>query len=196
MLLAALLGGTAAGLVPDDELMRRVVDHDSEGLEQLYDRYSRAVYSLLLRVTGQAASADELLQEVFLRLWNSAPTYRAARGALGPWLLTLARHIAIDHIRSKAEKQRRQEDPAADPPSGMSVPRPEEWLDQLRLAERVQRLMSKLPESEKKALELAYFKGLSQSEIAASMDQPLGTVKTWIRSALRRLRLALEEEAA
>ena len=105
----------------------------------------------------------------------------------------MARNIAIDHLRSKAEKQRRKEFSADSMPARFSRPDPEGRLDRRRQAQRVQAVMGGLPEKQRKALELAYFQGFTQSEIANELEQPLGTVKTWIRSGLRRIRADLEE---
>ena len=185
-------GVGTAGL-SDQALMELVVHRRPKGLEQLYDRYSGLVYSLLCRITAQPSSAEELLQDVFLRLWGQAPAYHHSRGAVAPWLLTMARNIAIDHLRSKAEKQRRKEFSADSMPARFSRPDPEGRLDRRRQAQRVQAVMGGLPEKQRKALELAYFQGFTQSEIANELEQPLGTVKTWIRSGLRRIRADLEE---
>ena len=195
MLFATLLQMAFEGHSTDQALMQRVAGRDAAALEQLYDRHSRIVYSVLVRMTEQAASADELLQEVFLRVWNSAAHYQAVRGPLTPWLLTLARNIAIDHLRSKSEKQRRQEhfvDPA---PVAAAEPPMEEWIDHRRLAADLHQRMAALPETHRKALDLAYFKGLSHGEIASTLGEPLGTVKTWIRNAVLHLRREMREEA-
>ena len=184
-------GAGAAGL-SDQALMELIVHRRPEGLEQLYDRYSGLVYSLICRITAHPSAADELLQDVFLRLWNQAPTYRDSRGAVAPWLLTMARNIAIDHLRSKAEKQRKQEFSADIMPVRCSRPDPEGRLDRRRQTQRVQVVMGDLPEKQRKALELAYFQGLTQSEISTELQVPLGTVKTWIRTGLRRIRQDLE----
>ena len=184
-------GAGAAGL-SDQALMELIVHRRPKGLEQLYDRYSGIVYSLLCRITAQPAAADELLQDVFFRLWNQAPTYHHSRGAVAPWLLTMARNIAIDHLRSKAEKQRKQEFSADIMPVQFSRPDPEGRLDRRRQTQRVQVVMGDLPEKQRKALELAYFQGLTRTEISNEMREPLGTVKTWIRTGLRRIRQDLE----
>ena len=194
LLFAALPGEAKSGHPSDEALMERVVMRDAGGLEQLYDRYSRVVYSLLLRMTGQATSADELLQEVFFRVWNSAARYQKVRGGLAPWLLAVSRNLAIDHLRSKGERQRRQEEGVGEFPAVLPErPDVEGWVDQRRQARRVRDLMAELPAAQVRALEMAYFKGLSHSEIAHEMGEPLGTVKTWIRNALGRLRRAMEE---
>ncbi|MDA1316156.1 MAG: sigma-70 family RNA polymerase sigma factor [Acidobacteria bacterium] len=194
MLLATLLEGTLGDRLTDEALMERVVQRDAQALEQLYERHSRTVYSVLLRMTEQPASADELLQDVFLRLWNNASSYQATHGPLTPWLLTLARNIAVDRLRSKGERQRRQEYGMELPPEEAKNARIDEWVDQRRLAAEVRQRMARLSDAQRQALDLAYYKGLSHSEIASRLGEPLGTVKTWIRSAVLQLREEMGEE--
>lgn len=179
----------------DASLMERILQRDSAALETLYDRYSRPVYSLVLRISQQPGSAEEIVQDVFLQIWQNAKRYEATRGALGPWLFTVARNRALDFLRLKREKQRRRED-SADfdlPPSAVVRPDPEGAMDQSRRAEKVRSLMSSLPDLQRRAIELAFFDGMSHSEISAAIGEPLGTVKSWIRGGLLRLRESLEE---
>jgi RNA polymerase sigma-70 factor (ECF subfamily) len=182
----------------DADLMARIQQRDSGALETLYDRYSRPVYSLALRISQQPASAEEIVQDVFLQLWRSADQFQTARGALEPWLFTMARNRALDFLRLKREKQRRREDSsefdvAPSAFAQIARPDPEGAIDQSRRAEKVRALMNSLPELQRRAIELAYFEGLSHSEISAAMGQALGTVKSWIRGGLLRLRESLEE---
>ena len=196
MILAIQFGGATELRPTDRDLMTRLARRDPEALEHLYDKHSRIIYALLVRITQHPASADELLQEVFLRVWRNASAYQTSRGALTPWLLTMARNIAIDHLRSKGEKQRRQEDVEETrldfAPVRTSARPAEEWLDQRRMSEKVRSLMDEFPQSQRQALELAYFEGMSQSEIARHLNEPLGTVKTWIRNGVLKLREKLE----
>jgi RNA polymerase sigma-70 factor, ECF subfamily len=183
------------GQPADAALMQRVLHGDSQALQFLYDRYSRPVYSLVLRIARQPASAEEIVQDVFLHLWRNAGRYQASRGDLGPWLLTMARNRALDFLRLKGEKQRRRED-SADfdlPPSAVAAPDFEGALDLNRRAERVRALMGSLPEAQRHAMELAFFEGMTHSEISRAMGEPLGTVKSWIRGGLMRLRKSFEE---
>lgn len=167
--------------------MERLSRRDQTALERLYDRYSALVYSLLLRMTQETASAEELTQEVFLKVWRNAHLYESSRGSLEAWLVTVTRNIGLDHVRSKREKQRRLEDTETIAVV-VAEPRTEEWVDRRRRMGQVRTLMASLPEDQRRALELAYFEGLTQTEIAARLEQPLGTVKSWVRSALLRLR--------
>jgi RNA polymerase sigma-70 factor (ECF subfamily) len=179
----------------DAALMERILLRDSGALETLYDRYARPVYSLVLRISQQPTSAEEIVQDVFLQIWQNAKQYQSARGPLGPWLFTVARNRALDFLRLKREKQRRRED-SADfdlPPTAVVRPDPEGVMDRSRRAEKVRALMNSLPEVQRRAIELAFFDGLSHSEISAAIGEPLGTVKSWIRGGLLRLRESLEE---
>lgn len=184
---------TATGSEPasDQSLMRRLSARDDKALEELYDRYSRLVYSVLLRITGQAELAEELLQETFLRLWRNAESYRETRGELRPWLLTVARNLAFDHRRTKVEQQRQREHHLEIVPAISSGPPTEEIYARHERVRQVREVIGTLPTPQQRALHLAYFEGMSQSEIARAMDEPLGTVKTWVRTALRELRTQL-----
>lgn len=178
----------------DAALMERILQHDSGALEVLYDRYGRQVYSLALRISQRPSSAEEIVQDVFLQLWRSADRFQASRGPLEPWLFTMARNRALDFLRLKREKQRRREDSDSEiAPSAVVVPDPEGEMDRSRRAEKVRTLMRSLPESQRRAIELAFFEGMSHSEIAAATGEALGTVKSWIRGGLLRLRESLGE---
>ena len=181
---------TASGPEPasDQSLMRRLAARDDKALEELYDRYSRLVFSVLLRITGRAELAEELLQETFLRLWRNAESYRETRGELRPWLLTVARNLAFDHRRTKVEQQRQREFHLEIVPAIPAGPPTEEIYAQRERVRQVREVIGTLPSPQQRALHLAYFEGMSQSEIARAMDEPLGTVKTWMRTALHQLR--------
>ncbi len=187
----------AGGSVPSDAaLMEQLVRREPDALDQIYDRYARVVYSLVLRISQQAALAEEIVQDVFLQLWRNAHRYQAGRGPLEPWLLTMARNRALDHLRMKREKQRRSEETLeAVEPRDFHAPNPEAAVDQSRRAERVRTVMRSLPDTQRRAIELAFFEGMTLSEIAAAMSEPLGTGKSWIRNGLGRLREALEEKS-
>ena len=195
MLLAVVQPWPEGKQPPDAELMERILSRDSGALETLYDRYARPVYSLVLRISQQPASAEEIVQDVFLQLWKSADRFESSRGPLAPWLFTMARNRALDFLRLKREKQRRREDSIEQdlPIAAIQRPDPEGDIDLSRRAEKVRALMTSLPEAQRRAIELAFFEGLSHGEIAASMGEALGTVKSWIRGGLLRLRESLEE---
>jgi RNA polymerase sigma-70 factor (ECF subfamily) len=177
---------------PDATLMQQLLRRDVSAFEQLYERHSRIVYSLVLRILRQGTTAEEVVQDVFLQLWRNSARYDLSRPFV-PWLLTLARNRALDHLRLKSERQRRREEQTEEfPQIATAAPEYEKSLDEKRRAERVRSLMSSLPAAQKKAIELAYFEGLSHSEIAASLHEPLGTVKSWIRNGLLRLKEGLQ----
>jgi RNA polymerase sigma-70 factor, ECF subfamily len=198
-LLLAVVQPWPEGKQPADaDLMARILQRDSGALETIYDRYARPVYSLVLRISQNPASAEEIVQDVFMQLWRSADQFQSSRGPLEPWLFTMARNRALDFLRLKREKQRRREDStefdiAQSSIAQISKPDPEGEIDRSRLAEKVRALMTSLPDLQRRAIELAYFDGMSHSEIAESMGQALGTVKSWIRGGLLRLRDSLEE---
>ncbi len=184
----AILKMVGGGERPDDAaLMAELARGEQSALEQLYDRYGRAIYSLVLRITQHGGTAEEIVQDVFLQLWKNAPLYQPER-RLEPWLFTIARNRALDHLRLKREKQRRLEDTMDIEPSAVVAPNPEAFVDQQRRSERVRAVMNALPAEERRAIELAYFDGMSHSEVAAALAKPLGTVKSWIRNGLIRLR--------
>ena len=192
MFLAVLTPTDSREVSPDATLVRGLLQRDVRSFEQLYDRHSRAVYSLVLRILQQAATAEEVVQDVFLQLWRNAALYDSARGPLLPWLLTLARNRALDQLRLKSERQRRRENQTDELPPVPVAPDFEQSLDEKRRAERVRSLMGSLPPKQKRAIELAYFEGLSHTEIADTLREPLGTVKSWIRTGLIRLREGLQ----
>jgi RNA polymerase sigma-70 factor (ECF subfamily) len=176
----------------DATLVRRLLQRDVSAFEQLYDRHSRAIYGLVLRILQQAGTAEEVVQDVFLQLWRNASQYDSSRGPFVPWLFTLARNRALDTLRLKSERQRRREDQTEELPPVASAPEYEKQLDEKRRAEKVRALMASLNPQQKRAIELAYFEGLTHLEIAASLKEPLGTVKSWIRNGLLRLKEGLQ----
>jgi RNA polymerase sigma-70 factor (ECF subfamily) len=176
---------------PDATLVHRFLQRDVSAFEELYDRHSRIVYALVLRILQQASTAEEVVQDIFLQLWRNAAQYDGSRGPFVPWLLTLARNRALDQLRLKSERQRRCEAQTAELPPVTTVPDFEGSLDEKRRAKRVRELMASLNPQQKRAIELAYFEGLSHSEIANALKEPLGTVKSWIRNGLLRLREGL-----
>lgn len=191
MFLAAFTSSSPREVSLDATLLSRLLLKDVSAFEQLYDRHSRLVYGLVLRILQQASTSEEVVQDVFLQLWRNADQYDSSRGPFVPWLCTMARNRALDQLRLKSERQRRREDQPHELPSVVVAPDYEKALDEKRRAERVRALMASLTPQQKKAIELAYFEGLSHSEIAATLKEPLGTVKSWIRNGLLRLKEGL-----
>jgi RNA polymerase sigma-70 factor (ECF subfamily) len=145
-----------------------------------------------LRILLQAETAEEVVQDVFLQLWRNAAQYDSTRGPFLPWLFTLARNRALDTLRLQSERQRRREGETEELPPVASAPECEKQVDEKRRAERVRALMGSLNSQQKKAIELAYFEGLSHAEIAEALKEPRGTVKSWIRNGLLRLKEELQ----
>src|SRR5579863_10735844 len=180
---------------PDATLVHRLLQKDVGAFEELYDRHSRIVYALVVRILQQGSTAEEVVQDVFLHLWRNAGQYQPSRGPFVPWLLTLARNRALDQLRLKSERQRRREDQTEEIPAVVSAPDFEGKFDEKRRALRVRELIASLQPQQKRAIELAYFEGLSHSEIAAKLQEPLGTVKSWIRNGLLKLKEGLQATA-
>jgi RNA polymerase sigma-70 factor (ECF subfamily) len=171
----------------DRELIERLRRRDPQALGELYDRYGRVVYSLVLRVVRDTAVAEDLVQETFLRVWNRVHGFDAERGAVGAWLLAVARNRAIDYLRSAAGRERNAlEWEETNHPALYCDMEPDILnADKTR---RVRAAMEKLSANQRTVMELAYFEGLTHTEMAARIGQPLGTVKTWLRTALKSLR--------
>jgi RNA polymerase sigma-70 factor (ECF subfamily) len=171
----------------DGDLVARLQRRDPQALADLYDRYGRLVYSLILRVVRDSAIAEDLVQETFLRAWNRSQGLDAERGCIGPWLLAVARNRAIDYLRSAAGRDRNalEFEETCHPALFCDMERDILRSDKTR---RVKEAMEKLAPNHREVMYLAYFEGLSQTEMAERMGQPLGTVKTWVRTALKSLR--------
>lgn len=187
---ARLPASEQAGLDRDSDaaLLVRIGEGDRDAFELLYRRYVRPMYGLALRRLGDRGRAEDAVQETFASVWRSARSYRPERGPGAPWLYSVARNAIVDRLRGRHE-------PPAEPPDAPSGDRgPDERAEQDWLAWRVHRALQELPETERTVLALAYWGGLSQSEIAAELGTPLGTVKTRTRSGLARLAGLLEDE--
>jgi RNA polymerase sigma-70 factor, ECF subfamily len=173
----------------DGDLLQQTAQGNREAFETLYGRYSRAVFGLALRRLGDREQAEDAVQDTFTSVWRSARSYRPERGPGGPWLYTVARNAIVDRARA------RRHDLGGDPPDVASTePGPDERVEAGWQAFVVHRAFAELPSSERAVLELAYWSGLSQSEISDFLNVPLGTVKTRTRNGLARLADLLEEE--
>jgi RNA polymerase sigma-70 factor (ECF subfamily) len=190
MLLPLLLSALApAG---DDDLMRRMAAGDPSALRSTYDRTAGTVLALALRILGARPEAEEVVQETFLELWRRAPAYDPRRGSAVAWILSICRSRAIDRIRSRGVAARVAQSAAAE---GDPVAMPIENTEARQRRERVQEALLSLPAEQREAIELAYFGGLTQREIAQRTGEPLGTVKTRVRLALAKLSGLLREVA-
>jgi len=174
-------------VVDDTELVGRMQRRDPHALAELYDRYGRVVYSLILRVVRDSGTAEDLVQETFLRVWNRVAGFDAQKGAIGPWLLAVARNRAIDYLRSAAGRERNAVEYEENERPVLYRDVEKDILNSDK-ARRVKSAIEKLSPQQRQVIELAYFEGLSQTEMAQRMGQPLGTIKTWVRTALKNLR--------
>jgi RNA polymerase sigma-70 factor (ECF subfamily) len=172
----------------DGELISRTGFGDRAAFEQLYRRYARSVFGLALRRLGDRSRAEEAVQETFASVWRSASTYRPERGPGAPWLYTVARNAIVDRARVRIDV------PAEVPETPDAEAGPPERAEASWLTWRVHRALEELPEREREVVALAYWSGLSQSEVAEFLGIPLGTVKTRTRAALARLAEILEGE--
>jgi RNA polymerase sigma-70 factor (ECF subfamily) len=175
----------------DAELIELVANGEARALEVLYDRYSRVVYSFALRIVGDPQLAEEILQEVFFRVWQQGSGFQSNRGSLITWLLSITHNLAIDEVRKRNRRPQKadSEDPelvlGAMADEGTDIEQ-EVWLSGVRTA--IVEALDRVPKEQRVVIELAYFRGLTQREIAETLGQPLGTVKTRMRLGLQKLR--------
>ena len=178
----------------DEQLMQQISYRDLEAFRVLYDRYGDLVYSTALRIVRDVQLAQDMVQEIFLKIWRKPESYVAERGRFATWLISIARNRAVDEIRSR--KRRYRHETASPEQQGRELPASDqddpaltaELADQRRL---VLAALAELPPEQRRVIELAYFGGLTQQEIAQRLSQPLGTVKTRIRLGMQKLRVAL-----
>ncbi len=180
-----------AGLrdLADELLIDLIVQREEAALGALYDRYAALVYAIALRVTGDRQTAEEVMQDVFQNIWQTAGGFRQQTGVAAGWIIGIARHRAIDAMRSKRERGRHREvtgvDVSALPPVISGI---EGDVEQRVLREAVQAALAELPPAQRQAIEMAYYGGLTQTEIAERLGEPLGTIKTRLRLGLMKLR--------
>lgn len=177
----------------DAALMRAFASREPAAAGELFERFASRVYGLGVVMLGNDAAAEDLVQDTFVKLWRSAERYDASRGKLETWVLLVARSLAIDALRRRVLDARTVE--RSTPASETATdPSPEELAELVDLSARARRAMSDLTPGQRAALELAYFGGKTSAEVAELEGIPLGTAKTRIRSALLKLRTALEEQ--
>jgi len=175
----------------DEALVALVARGDEDALAELYDRVGRIAYGLALRVLRDERHAEDAVQEAFLQVWRSAATFRAERAKASTWILTLVHRRAVDLVR---REERRQADPLTDDSAAGIAPEETDEAAWLRFErERVQAALKQLPDVQREALELAYYGGFSQSELADRLGVPLGTIKSRMFAGLARLRELLDD---
>src|SRR5579884_3777099 len=182
----------------DITLLARLAGGDEAPIGVLYDRYGGAIYGLALRIVRDSPTAEEVTQEVFVRLWRAAESFDPAKGKVSTWLLRIAHNLALNEIRRRKSRpvsavvdveagagQIADEDPATDPATAV-------WIrERSRL---VRDALAHLPPAQQQAIELAFFGGLTQAEVAAALGEPVGTVKSRIRTGMQRLAEVLREQ--
>ena len=180
----------------DQRLITGLAARDSDALDELYQRYGRPVFSLTYRILGDRGMAEDVTQEVFLKLWRQPDSFNPARGSLGSWLLSVAHNRAIDQVRRRHVREelplpelRDSEEIVAD---GLADPADLAGLSEEAAA--IRRALAKIPALQRQAIEMAFFQGKTHIEISAELDEPLGTAKTRIRLGMRKLRALLEAE--
>jgi len=185
----------------DAELIGRAARGEARALEVLYDRYAGVVFSFALRIVSERQLAEEILQEAFFRAWQQGGSFSAGRGSFITWLLSITHNLAIDEIRRRRRRPQKADseepeqilDSVADTGAGADV-EGEVWLGALR--DTIGHALAELPPAQREALEMAYFRGMTQREIAEALGEPLGTIKTRMRLGLQKLREALGSDGA
>lgn len=173
---------------PDPALIERMTLGDETALSALYDRYASMLFSMLMRILRDRQAAEEVLQDLFLQLWRNPARFDASRGSLPAWLLVIGRNRAISHLRRRQNREVLEDIeayPARALPSSINM---EDESHRALLVEKLRTAMAALPAEQREAVELAYFEGMTQTEIATRTGSPLGTVKSRVRAAIQVLK--------
>jgi RNA polymerase sigma-70 factor (ECF subfamily) len=188
----ALRGSIASGpdADSDDSLLDAIRRRDEGAIAALYDRYGRLAFGLAYRVVGERNAAEDVVQEAFLSIWRRAASFETARGSVRTWVLSIVHHRAIDRLRGTAGRTR-QDAPIEDFERILAIDDPWREVSQVIQRETLQKAIATLPDAQRQAVEMAYFDGFTQQEIATRMDVPVGTVKGRLRLAMQRLRALL-----
>jgi RNA polymerase sigma-70 factor (ECF subfamily) len=184
---------------PDRELVARLTQGDERALAELYDRFGGMAFALAYRILGDSADAEETVADAFIQAWTSAHTFDPARASVPAWLCMITRTRSLDRLRARKRRARIIEQAALEGdameatalPLGSTGAAPDRRAEQSDLRDRVAQSLASLPDNQRQVIELAYFGGLSHSEIAEQLNEPLGTVKTRVRAAMSKLRDAL-----
>jgi RNA polymerase sigma factor (sigma-70 family) len=174
----------------DESLLARVASGDDDALGSLYDRFGRVAYGLALRILRDERLAEDAVQEAFLAVWRQAASFRPERANARSWVLTFVHRRAVDLVRREERRRAEPLEPEAEPATGSTA----EAVELRRRREAVQRALAQLPEEQRRPIELAYYGGFSQSELAERLGEPLGTIKSRMFTGLRRLRELLASD--
>ncbi|MGB6132641.1 MAG: sigma-70 family RNA polymerase sigma factor [Acidobacteriaceae bacterium] len=178
---------------PDSALVERMIAGDESALSTLYDRYSGMLFAVLVRILRDTQAAEEVLQDLFLQLWRSAARFDASRGSLPAWLMVIARNRAISRLRGRERLLVRDDDEGFSMESLPASGNLEDEASRMELMGKLRTAMAALPQEQREAVELAYFEGMTQTEIAARTGSPLGTVKSRVRAAMQSLKQVLDD---
>jgi RNA polymerase sigma-70 factor (ECF subfamily) len=178
---------TTSGDVDDTSLLRAIQHGDQDAVATLYDRYAGVAYGLALRITGNATTAEDVVQEAFVSLWKQAPRFDPARGQVRSWLLTIVHHKGVDAVRRQAGRPERALPEGAED-FIEAAGRPEELAEMVLDAEAVREAVRLVPDDQRRVIEMAYFAGMTHVEIAEATRVPLGTVKSRLRIGLEKMR--------
>ncbi|MBI4787267.1 MAG: sigma-70 family RNA polymerase sigma factor [Chloroflexi bacterium] len=179
----------------DEEVLAQLQAGESWAMSVLYDRYARLVFSLAYKILSDRASAEEVVQEVFVKVWRRAGDYTAARGKFSSWLTGIAHHHAIDELRRRRVRPAASEDETATADVMDDGPVPFERAVQSLEHQQITNALQCIPVEQRRPIEMAYFEGLTQQEISEKLQQPLGTIKTRMRLGMQKLRTLLQEPA-
>ena len=180
--------------VPDSALGERIMAGDEGALAALYDRYAGMLFAMLVRILRDTSAAEEVLQDLFLQLWRGASRFDASRGSLAAWLLVIGRNRALSRLRGKGRHEILADSEEFSIEAVPSSGNLEDEVARMQLMERLRGAMAALPQEQREAVELAYFEGMTQTEIAARVGCPLGTVKSRVRAAMQTLKQLFEDE--
>jgi RNA polymerase sigma-70 factor (ECF subfamily) len=188
---------TASPRVTDAELLARAARGDEQAVGMVYDRYGQVMYAVAFRILRQAGDAEEVVAEAFAQAWRDAARFDAARGSVAAWLTVMTRSRALDFIRARSRRERiaetaQRSDPEGAPGMSAGSERPDFAVEAKERERRVAEALAELSPPQRTAIELAFYEGLSHSEIAARLNEPLGTVKTRVRLGMQKLRESLK----
>jgi RNA polymerase sigma-70 factor (ECF subfamily) len=180
----------------DQDLIVRIAQGDERAIATLYDRYAQVLYAVAYRIVRERADADEVVLEALAQAWREASRFESTRGSVAAWLTMMTRSRALDQVRSRDRRTRitdaaAQEDPVTAPAMGVWRDRPNDGVEASERQTRVREALDQLSPPQREAIELAYYEGMSQSEIAERLQEPLGTIKTRMRLGMQKLRDAL-----
>ena len=181
---------------PDSALVERMITGDESALAAVYDRYAAMIFGMLVRVLRDRQAAEEILQDLFFELWRGASRFDASRGSLPAWLMVIARNRALSRLRKREYREFSQDIDAFPANAVASSVVLEDEAERSLLMEKLRTAMEALPSEQREAVELAYFEGMTQSEIAARTGSPLGTVKSRVRAAMQSLKQIFDDRTA